>query len=71
MECLPEGLEGTYERILLQVPKDDAELLRRILLWLTFGLLPLTIKQIWEAVAIEPGSELAIRHFSAMINRYF
>lgn len=52
---LPKGLNETYANILKRTSKDDVELLRRILLWVTFAVLPLTTEELHEAVAIEAG----------------
>jgi hypothetical protein len=50
---LPRGLHEMYENILGKVPQDDKETVRRILLWVAFSVLPLTIKEIHIAIAIE------------------
>ncbi|KAM7211112.1 hypothetical protein V8F06_013508 [Rhypophila decipiens] len=56
LTSLPEGLDEIYNRILLQTPPCDQELLHRALVWLAFSYLPLSLEELWEAVAIEPGS---------------
>jgi hypothetical protein len=53
LEELPHGLNETYESILLKVPPGDTEIVRRILLWLAFAVLPMTLAEIQEAIAIE------------------
>lgn len=50
---LPEGLNETYENILKKISKSNVEIVRRILLWLSFAVLPLTLDEIHEAIAIE------------------
>jgi hypothetical protein len=52
---LPRGLEETYEIILKKISEDDIEIVRRILLWLAFAVLPVTLDELHEAIAIEPG----------------
>jgi hypothetical protein len=50
---LPKGLNETYENILLKISKNDVEIVRKILLWLAFAVLPLTPEELHTAVAIE------------------
>ena len=57
LEDLPAGLDETYANVLRKVPKNEAILVRRILSWLAFAVLPLTISEVYEAVAIERGTE--------------
>lgn len=52
---LPKGLNETYEVILKKVSESEIEVVRRILLWLSFAVLPLTLEELHEAVAIEDG----------------
>jgi hypothetical protein len=47
-------LNETYANILERANETDAEILRRILLWVAFAVLPLTFDELHEAVAIEP-----------------
>jgi hypothetical protein len=54
---LPDGLDDSYKRILLAVSKHDVEIVRRILSWLAFAILPVTLEELCEVVAIEPGLE--------------
>lgn len=56
LASLPQGLDETYNRILLQIPETDEDLFRKLLVWLAFSFLPLTLEELWEAIAIEPGS---------------
>jgi hypothetical protein len=46
-----------YSAILSKVPKADVSLVRKILLWLSFTVLPLTLEELHSAIAIEQGSE--------------
>ena len=50
---LPVGLDETYGRILRKVSHRDAEFVRKILLWLSFSILPLKLEEVHEAIAIE------------------
>ncbi|KAK9792863.1 hypothetical protein SCARD494_06731 [Seiridium cardinale] len=56
IESLPDGLNQTYRRILAQIPLSDQAIFKNALTWLVFATEPLTIEQLWEAVAIEEGS---------------
>lgn len=56
LASLPQGLDETYNRILVQIPETDEDLFRKLLVWLAFSFLPLTLEELWEAIAIEPGS---------------
>lgn len=57
LQQLPEGLGETYRNILVRVPKNDMGLVRKILLWLSFSVLPLTLEELHAAIAIEQGSD--------------
>ena len=50
---LPQGLEQTYERILINVPECNVDIVRRVLLWLAFSALPLPLEELHEMIAIE------------------
>lgn len=52
---LPRTLEGTYERILCQIPAIDEEMAIGVLRWLVYGCSPMTIDQILEGIAVEIG----------------
>jgi len=53
----PDGLDDSYKRILLAVSKHDVEIVRRILSWLEFTILPVTLGELCEVVPTEPGLE--------------
>ena len=57
LEELPKGLGEMYSAILSKIPKGDVSLVRKILLWLSFTVLPLTLEELHSAIAIEQGSE--------------
>ncbi|KAI9697118.1 MAG: hypothetical protein M1820_007933 [Bogoriella megaspora] len=52
---LPESLYETYDNILLNVRKGDVEPVQRSLQWLAFSVMPLTLVELREVIAIEPG----------------
>ena len=52
---LPEGLHETYERILTNISPQDEEIARRVLQWLAFAIIPLTITELHIAIAIDPA----------------
>ncbi|KAK0624597.1 hypothetical protein B0T17DRAFT_245852 [Bombardia bombarda] len=56
LETLPRGLDETYDRVLSEIGPNDVELFRKALRWLAFSFFPLTLEELWEAIAIEPGS---------------
>ena len=56
LEELPSGLNDTYERILYGIMRDHSALLtevKRMLIWLTHAMMPLTPDILAEATAIE------------------
>lgn len=50
---LPDGLDDTYERILLGVPRHHIDVVRKILQWLSFATAPLTPLELHDAIAID------------------
>jgi hypothetical protein len=53
LDKLPKGLNDTYEKILAKIPKSDIEIAQRILLWLAFAVIPLTLWELHIAIAID------------------
>lgn len=53
---VPPTLEQTYCNELMSVPEDQKYLVRRIFLWLTFAPMPMTPKELYEAILIEEDS---------------
>lgn len=53
LQQLPKGLNETYANILRRTSPEDSELLRRILVWVTCTVLPLTLENLREAIAVE------------------
>jgi hypothetical protein len=56
LESLPEGLNATYSRQLARLAPADIPLVNRIMAWLSFSFIPITLHQLWEALAIENGT---------------
>jgi site-specific recombinase XerC len=54
---LPPTLDETYERILLDIDRDEWEKARTALQWLIFYARPLRLQEIAEAVVIDPESD--------------
>lgn len=57
LRTLPRGLNETYGRLLASIAPSDVRLVQKILTWLAFSSIPLTLHQLWEALAIEEGCE--------------
>lgn len=55
LKRLPQGLSETYARLLLRSCPSDTALVKKIMTWLAFSCIPLTLPQLWEALAIEKG----------------
>ena len=53
---LPPTLDQTYDNILLSVPQEDRELLNRALRLVVFSARPMQLREVAEAVIIEPGT---------------
>ena len=54
---LPEGLEETYDRILLGIDKRDCGYTKTFLLWLCFAVRPLTLKELAATVTVNFAAE--------------
>ena len=56
LDSLPEGLEETYRRILIAIDRrtEDSCLVRRALMWLVAALRPMRLRELLEAVTIDP-----------------
>ncbi|KAK5059791.1 hypothetical protein LTR84_009674 [Exophiala bonariae] len=57
---LPRGLDETYDNILLKIPEPDTETVRRILMWVAFATMPMTLGEVYEAIAID--ADLGLDH---------
>ncbi|KAG0636032.1 hypothetical protein HOY80DRAFT_979434 [Tuber brumale] len=56
LHVLSRDMDQTYERILANIPPEDAALAQRVLQWLVCSFRPLTLEELVEAIAIEPGA---------------
>ena len=54
---LPEGLDETYDRILLGIDKRDCGYTKIFLLWLCFAVHPLTLEELAATVTIDLAAE--------------
>ena len=54
---LPEGLDETYDRVLLGIDKKDYGYTKTFLLWLCFAVRPLTLKELAATVAVNLAAE--------------
>ena len=60
LERLPPTLDETYERILCAIHEEHSIYALRILRWLAFSLRPLSLEEVAETVAVDPGSHLVL-----------
>jgi hypothetical protein len=54
LDMLPQGLDGTYERILLAIPEVNRAYAIRLLIWVTYSREPQRLEDLAEAAAIDP-----------------
>lgn len=56
LESLPEGLEETYRRILIVIDRrsSDVRIVRRALVWLVTALRPMCMRELLEALTVDP-----------------
>jgi len=54
---LPEGLDETYDRILLGIDKRDCGYTKIFLLWLCFAVRPMTLKELAATVTVDLAAE--------------
>ena len=59
LKILPETLQDTYDRILLNINADYQEMARCALIWLAFSKRPLKIKELAEAAILNPDVNTA------------
>lgn len=58
LHTLPEGLEETYDEVWRRIEsqnRDDAELATRVIYWIFYAIMPLTVAGLQHALAVEPG----------------
>ena len=54
---LPEGLEETYDRILLGIKKKDYNYVKLFLQWLSFAVHPLRLRELAATAAVDLSAE--------------
>ena len=54
---LPEGLEETYDQILLGIKKKDQSYVKLFLQWLSFAVRPLTLTELAATAAVDLSAE--------------
>ena len=54
---LPEGLEETYDRILLGIKKKDHNYVKVFLQWLSFAVRPITLLELAATAAVDLSAE--------------
>ena len=54
---LPQGLDKTYDRILLGIKKRDHSYVKTFLQWLSFAVRPLTLEELATTAAIDLSAE--------------
>ena len=55
LKSLPQSLDETYERMLLNINTASIDYARRILMWLCFSKRPLTVPELIDGIAVELG----------------
>ncbi|KAF8125621.1 hypothetical protein EV363DRAFT_1299128 [Boletus edulis] len=70
LDSLPEGLDGTYERILLAIDmkRREGQLARRALTWLVAALRPLQLSELIEGLSINLETRTLDLDFGPMHN---
>ena len=54
---LPEGLDETYDCVLLGIDKKDCGYTKTFLLWLCFAVCPLTLKELAATITVDLAAE--------------
>ena len=54
---LPQGLDKTYDRILLGIKEKDHSYAKIFLQWLCFAVRPLTLKELATTIAVDLSAE--------------
>jgi len=57
LKNLPEGLDETYDRILLGIDKRDCGYTKTFLLWLCFAVRPMTLEELAATVTVDLAAE--------------
>jgi hypothetical protein len=54
---LPQGLDKTYDQILLRIKEKDHDYAKTFLQWLCFAVRPLTLKELVTTAAVDLSAE--------------
>ena len=57
MVDLPQGLDKTYDRILMGIKENDHSYVKTFLQWLSFSVHPLTLEELATTAAVDLSSE--------------
>jgi len=52
---VPRTLAETYQGILSKIPSEDAETAKQMLFWISSAMMPMTLKELCEAIIIDEG----------------
>lgn len=53
LKRMPMTLNESYARLLKEIPPSDKEIVRNILMWLSYSVRPLSISELSEAVVLQ------------------
>lgn len=59
LRTLPQGLDGVYKRILLQIKPENKAVVADLLRWITLAIEPLSVSQLGEALRIRASEHLS------------
>ena len=57
LDDLPQGLDDTYDRIILGINKRDHGYVKLFLQWLSFAVVPLTLRELAATAAVDLSAE--------------
>ena len=55
---LPGDLHDSYQQMLLKIPSEDYEMMRRIFIWIMNSARPLTVDEMGDAIALNTAGEI-------------
>jgi len=64
---VPRTLAETYQGILSRIPSEDAETARQMLFWVSSAMMPMTLRELCEAMIIDEG-KMAINEDVRLLN---
>ncbi len=70
LKSLPQSLDETYERMLLNIDAASIDYARRILMWLCFSKRPLTVPELIDGIAVELGDHSRLNKKRRLYDRY-